>query len=42
MARRSRDTDTDVIEKKAGRMREEGEHVKFIVKLKAGLNKTRA
>jgi hypothetical protein len=41
MAERSREADTDVIEKKAGKMREEEEHVRFIVKLKGGLNTTR-
>jgi hypothetical protein len=41
MAGRSRDADTDVIEKKAGQIREGGEYVRFVLKLEAGLNTTR-
>jgi hypothetical protein len=41
MAARSKDADTDATEKKAGQIREGGEYVRFIVKLKAGLNTIR-
>jgi hypothetical protein len=41
MAGRSRDADTDVIDKKTSQIKEEGEHVRFTVKLEAGLDTTR-